>query len=163
MSIRIGDRIFITRRGSMLGCLREEDIVETGLEQDDEGTALASRELEVHRAIYRVTSAQAVLHAHPPYSIVLSMTRKEIVPVDAEGAYLLGKVPVVTVKESIGSPEVAEKLPGFLKEYKIALVHAHGSFAIGESLEEAYHWTSCMEASSKIIYLLQKMGYTSSK
>ena len=35
MSVRVGDRLLITRRGSMLGHLEDEDIIETSLFEDD--------------------------------------------------------------------------------------------------------------------------------
>ena len=67
LSIRQGDRLVITRRGSMLGRLTERDLIETGLEKNDSHITLASTEIRVHRAIYKNTAALAVVHAHPPH------------------------------------------------------------------------------------------------
>lgn len=156
MSVRAGDRIFITRRGSMLANLEDKDIVETGLEEGDTGDGLASRELVVHRAIYRLTPSLAVVHAHPRYSIVLSLSRDEILPVDSEGSYLLERVPVVTAQQTIGSAEVARLVPPALQLSKIVMLRGHGSFAAGQSLEDAYQWTSSLEASSQILYLAER-------
>ena len=50
MSVRMGDRIFITRTGSMLAHLEENDVIEIGLEEDNSNIMLASSELVVHRA-----------------------------------------------------------------------------------------------------------------
>ncbi|MHB1127129.1 MAG: aldolase [Bacillota bacterium] len=155
LSVRVGDRILITRRGSMLAHLEERDIIETGLHKNDSGIALASSEVGVHRAIYQQTSALAIVHAHPPYSVVLSLTRDEIVPVDSEGSYLLHKVPVVAAEQTVGSAEVARIIPPVLKQYKIAMLRGHGSFAAGQFLEEAYQWTSSLECSSQMVYLLE--------
>jgi len=66
LSIRLGERIIITRRSSRLGCLEEHDLIETGLSKNDRNTPLASVELAVHRAIYQQTSALAIVHAPPP-------------------------------------------------------------------------------------------------
>jgi len=55
LSIRLGDRLIITRRGSNLGALQEKDLVETGINKNDRSTPLASSELAVHRAIYQNT------------------------------------------------------------------------------------------------------------
>ena len=49
MSVRLGERVLIKRRGAMLGRLTERDLVETGLYEDDGGIVLASTELLVHR------------------------------------------------------------------------------------------------------------------
>ena len=111
LSVRMGDRILITRRGSMLARLEERDVIETGLEENDSNVMLASTEINVHRAIYQGTSAQAIVHAHPPYAIARSLMCDEIVPIDSEGSYLLHKVPVVHTELTAGSKEVADLLP----------------------------------------------------
>jgi len=80
LSIKLGERIIITRRGSRLGCLEEHDLIETGLDKDDRSTPLASTELAVHRAIYRETPALAIVHAHPPHYVALSLVETEIIP-----------------------------------------------------------------------------------
>ncbi|MFZ5639905.1 MAG: aldolase [Bacillota bacterium] len=157
LSIRKGDRVVITRRGSMLGHLEEQDIIETGLHRDDCNTALASTEIGVHRAIYQETRAQAVVHAHPVYATAISLLEDEIIPVDSEGQYLLQKIPVLAAEQTVGSQEVAAKLPGLLKEHKIVMVRGHGSFAVGLSLEEAYHWTTSLENVCKILYLARAL------
>lgn len=157
MSVRMGDRILITRRGSMLARLEERDIIETGLEENDANVMLASTEIGVHRAIYQGTSAQAIVHAHPPYAIARSLISDEIVPIDSEGSYLLHKVPVVHTELTAGSKEVAELLPTWLKEYDIVMLRGHGPFAIGHLLEEAYQLTSAFEMTCKILTLAEGM------
>ncbi|MDD4767973.1 MAG: aldolase [Desulfotomaculaceae bacterium] len=157
LSLRREDRIVITRKGSMLGCLEEKDLIETALTGNDENTNLASTEICVHRAIFQGTSALAIVHAHPVHAISLSLLADEIIPLDAEGAYLLDKIPVLDAKCAIGSPEVEEKIPALLRNHKIALVRGHGSFASGQTLEEAYHWTSCLENVCRIIYITRTL------
>jgi len=49
----------------MLNSLGEQDIIETGINRNNRLTPLASTELPVHRAIYKGTGAQAIVHAHP--------------------------------------------------------------------------------------------------
>ena len=77
--LRFGDRVIIKRRGAMLGRLKPHDLIETGLDKNDSGVALASTELIVHRAIYQATPALAVVHAHPRTAIAFSLSRDEIV------------------------------------------------------------------------------------
>jgi L-fuculose-phosphate aldolase len=151
LSMRFGDRVVIKRRGAMLGRLKEGDLIETGLEKADSGVMLASTELVVHRAIYRATPALAIVHAHPRTAIALSLSRDEIVPIDNEGSYLLHKVPVVAAEFASGSAEMVERLPAALQEYKIAMLRGHGCFAIGQTLDEAFQWVSCLEESCQII------------
>ena len=157
LSVRCADRMVITRKGAMLGCLEEKDLIETALGGNDSNTHLASTEINVHRAIFQNTAALAIVHAHPVYSVGLSFLADEIIPADAEGAYLLDKTPVLDAKFAIGSPEVEEKLPALLKKHKIAVVRGHGTFAAGHTLEEAYHWTSCLENVCRIIYITRTL------
>ena len=153
LSVRFGDRVIIKRRGAMLGRLKPHDLVETGLAKNDSGVALASTELIVHRAIYQATPALAVAHAHPRTAVALSLSRDEIVPIDNEGSYALKKVPVVAVEMASGSREMADTIAAALQEYKIVMLRGHGSFATGQTLDEAFQWTSALEESSQIILM----------
>lgn len=150
MSIRIGDKIIITRRGSMLGSLTEEDIIETSLNENDTYITVASTEIIVHRAIYKNTSALAIFHSHPPITVAKSLISDEIILEDSEGSYILKKVPVVSAGLTVGAQEVAEILPEHLKNFKIVVLKGHGTFATGMLLEEALSYTSTLEHSMKI-------------
>ncbi len=157
MSVRRGDRMFIKRGGAMMGYLREGDVVEAGLAPGD-GDDAASTEVGVHRAIYQETEARAVIHAHTPYAIALSLVRDEIVPVDDEGRYYVDEVPVLDVVDSIGSTEVERRLPPLLQRHNAAILKGHGTFARGENLEGAYKWVTVVESVCHIIYLVEQLG-----
>jgi L-fuculose-phosphate aldolase len=157
LSIRLGDRIVITRRGSMLGCLQEHDLIETGLSKNDRSTPLASTELAVHRAIYQETSALAIVHAHPPHSIALSLTETEIVPNCVEGLSTVGRVPVLGWNMDVKPGGLADIIAEALKQHRIIMVHGHGSFAVGQLLEEAYSCTTTLEESCQVICLLKSL------
>ena len=150
LSMRLGDRIVIKRRGAQLGNLKPFDLIDTGLEKNDSGVALASTELIVHRAVYKKTPALAVVHCHPRTAIAFSLSRDEIVPIDNEASYLLKKVPVVFEEFASGSPEMANNVAEALAQYKIIMLRGHGSFAIGQTLDEAFHWSSTLEESCQI-------------
>jgi len=150
ISIRVGDRVIIKRRGAMLGRLKPHDLVETSIEKNDSGVALASTELLAHRMIYQMTPALAVVHCHPRTAIAFSLSRDEIVPIDNEASYLLKKVPVIWEEFASGTPEMAQNLAKTLQQYKIVFLRGHGSFAIGQTLDEAFHWTSTLEESCQI-------------
>lgn len=157
MSVRLGERLVITRRGSMLGNLKESDLIETGLFKNDSHITLASTEIGVHRAIYQNTPALAIVHSHPVYATALSLIDDEIIPIDSEGQYMLHKIPVIGFEHTVGSAEVARVLPEYLKEYKIVMIRGHGSFAVGQLIEEAYQWTSSLENICKIIHLTRTL------
>jgi L-fuculose-phosphate aldolase len=151
LSMRLGDRVVIKRRGAQLGRLKPHDLIETGLEKNDSGVALASTELLAHRTIYMQTPALAIVHCHPRTAIAYSLSRDEIVPIDNEASYLLKKVPVIWEEFASGTPEMANKLAAALQSYKIVMLRGHGSFAIGQTLGEAFFWTSTLEEACDIM------------
>ena len=160
LSIRLGERLIITRRGCNLGCLQEHDLIETGISKNDRFTPLASVELAVHRAIYQQTPALAVVHAHPPHAVALSLAEREIIPSDTEGALIIRRVPVVGWDMEVKPGGLAEIIGQALKEHRIIMVHGHGSFAIGQLLEEAHSYTTTLEESCRVLCLLRSLQVT---
>jgi L-fuculose-phosphate aldolase len=152
MSVRIGTKMLLTRRGSMLGRLGPSDLVELAIEGEDSRILMASSEVVVHRAIYRNTGALAIVHTHPPYATLLSMTSDGITPIDSEGSYLFKHVPVVTAEKTIGSAEASVLISEALRDCKVVLLRGHGSFARGDTLEEAYMYTSSLESSAFFVF-----------
>jgi L-fuculose-phosphate aldolase len=156
LSVRAGENLVITRRGSQLGGLSDSDLIETGISKNDNNTPLASVELPVHRAIYQSTGAGAVVHAHPPYGIALSMTESEITSVHGD-AHELGRVPVLGWNQDTRPGCLGEVIAEALKTHKVVLVYGHGSFAIGASLEEAHKHTSGLEEVCQISWLMKTL------
>ncbi|OGN98074.1 MAG: hypothetical protein A2Z77_03660 [Chloroflexi bacterium RBG_13_51_36] len=157
LSVKLGEHLVITHRGSALGSIQEGDLVETGICKNNRATPLASTELEVHRCIYKSTSALAVVHAHPPYAVALSFTEKEIVPRDVEGRALLARVPILSAGKEVKAAKLAERIARLLSECRVVLVRGHGSFAASQLLEEAYYYTVVLEQSCRLLYLLKAL------
>lgn len=161
MSVRDGDRIIITRRGSMLGRIGERDVVWTNMRACDLDEE-CSREIVVHRAIYEATDAKAIVHAHPEHTIYRSLIEDSIAPIDSEAAYVLGaSIPVVTAAQTIASPEAADKLAAVLREHKIAVLKSHGPFAVGSTLEEAFYHVSALEVACRILDIRDSSRHSS--
>jgi len=160
LSIRMGDRLIITRRGSNLGTLQEKDLIETGINKNDRATPLASIELPVHRAIYQNTQARAIVHAHPTHVIVLSMIEKVISSPYLEEFCALSPVPVIGWGMEIKAGGLADLIASSLRENHIVVVHGHGSFAIGTLLDEALNCTTGLEEACAVICLMKSLGAT---
>lgn len=159
LSVRMGDKIMITRKHVMLNNLGERDLVETGIERNERGTPLASSELCVHRYIYRNTSALAVVHAHPPYTVALSLLEDEIIPQDKEGKTSLGRVPIINPESADeNTQDLENEISRILCESSIVIVKGHGTYATGQLLEEAYHQTTVLEESCHILCILKSLG-----
>lgn len=158
ISVRAGDKMVITRSGSALDEISEDSVVEVEIEETSSLDLIASSESVVHREIYRRTPALAIIHAHCPYSVVESLRAKKaektsILPVDSEGQYFLGEIPVLM--GGIGSRELAENTAQALSEHRGAVVYSHGTFAVGKALSEAYVVTTQLEHSCRVKYLYE--------
>ncbi|MEE9557844.1 MAG: class II aldolase/adducin family protein [Candidatus Brocadiales bacterium] len=171
-SVRRGGYIYITRHSAMLGDLRKDDVVKISFSLGGKGgkdktpagrikLSEASMEYPVHRQIYETTGAGAVIHAHPAHAIALSLVRKKIRPLDAEGTIFLGEVPVIATRKAVGAVgtrQVATAVADALMKSPVVMVKGHGSFAAGKTLEEALCYTSALEDSCKIILALGRGG-----
>jgi L-fuculose-phosphate aldolase len=143
MSIREKGRILITRRGAMLGDLKPDDLI---LINKDGASEDASTLLHLHQKIYMHTDALAIVHAHPPYAIALSMMMGEITPLDLEGKVLFGKIPVIDER-------FLEEVLDSLRDYRAIILKGHGSIAVGKDLEEAFMFTSSLANVCKTVFL----------
>ncbi len=164
ISVRAGDTILITRTGSALDEITENSVVEVKVEDICSLDIIASSETIVHRQIYQQTSALAIIHAHCLYSVVESLLTGpdgEIMPVDSEGQYFLGKIPVVG--GGIGSSELACNLANALSGHRGAVVYSHGTFAVGRTLADAYIVTTQIEHSCKVKYLYECIAEKANK
>jgi L-fuculose-phosphate aldolase len=147
MSVRLTDGgLLITRTGAMLGRIGEGDLVTVAADGSSRGEP--SMDTAVHRAVYAATDAGAALHAHPRHAIALSLLLDALEPADAEGKLRLGSVPVVD----------AEQVVEALREAPIVLARGHGSYARGDDLWQALQWTSVLEESAQVLWLLRSMG-----
>jgi L-fuculose-phosphate aldolase len=132
LSIRNKDRIIITSHGSVLSSLNANDLVETGSDEDDPAPR-ASWELPVHRAIYKVTGAGAIVHAHLPAAVTLTLT---------EGfSNMPDGVAIVGTDTQIVAGVLPNEIARELKKHPLIMVKGHGSFAIANTLEEACRMT----------------------
>jgi L-fuculose-phosphate aldolase len=157
LSIRLGESLFITHRGTMLGSIEKGDLVQTGIVKNGRATPMACSELPVHRSIYQHTPALSVVHAHPPYAVALSFMEEEIIPRDIEGKLLFPKVPVLG-KEAAKTNDLCQEITEVLRQHKVVLLRGHGSFAAGQLLEEACYYTTALEYSCRLLYLLRGLG-----
>jgi L-fuculose-phosphate aldolase len=58
---------------------------------------------------------------------------------------------------------LADIIAQALKQHRIVMVHGHGSFAIGQLLEEAHNYTTILEESCRVTCLLRSLQASSPK
>lgn len=152
ISLLCEGRIFITCTGSMLDELDESQVTEVGPTGACPNNA--SSETCVHRAIYKSTSFQAVIHTHSPYAVALSLLEEGFVePIDGEGMIFLGAMPIVL--GGFGTEELAGNVSSALKSCRACIARGHGVFAVGHSLSDAYTAACMAEHSAQVRYLVK--------
>jgi ATP adenylyltransferase len=148
ISKRVDDELFITKTGARLDNLTGK-IMALPVTGKHEMDREASSELKMHREIYKNTSYQAIIHAHPPFSIVCSSMYEG--GVDIEGEI----TPIIQGKE--GSSELARHAAQALKKSKGCLIKGHGIVCGGQNLEEAYETLERVEFGCRIRYYAQNI------
>ena len=145
LSRRVDGGFEITPTGSFL------DVPEKSVFVSDEGVpgAGASSEYRVHLQAYGRTDARAIVHAHPPYSVALSLSCDTIIPADSEGKMLLPEIPVVDGEP--GTDELAENIAAALVTSPLVIARGHGTFARADSLINAYILTAVAEHAARIL------------
>jgi L-fuculose-phosphate aldolase len=152
ISVREGDDgFYIKRTGAYLDVATEPVFVPLA----GEVPAEASSEYRVHREVYRKTPHRAIVHAHPPASVAISLVRDEVRPEDSEGIMFCPVIPVVS--GSPGSQEIADTVSDALVSAKLVIVRGHGTFAAGKTLDEAYLYTSLAEHACRVLAIKQAL------
>jgi len=176
------DLFHITAGGSQTGDLIKDDIVPLFFSGVSWGDAKASSESTIHRQILLNPAVKCVIHAHYISMTTTSFDTKEkqicliykgkdiksreefaLVPVDIYGANCIGSVNVATYDAPVGSAEMEERIPEYLKKDKMTIVRGHGPFARGNSIEEVLQNLNILENSSAILLYLARRGINTQK
>jgi L-fuculose-phosphate aldolase len=146
ISVRGGDDgFYIKRSGAYLDVATEPVFVPLS----GEVPASASSEYRVHREVYRKTPYCAIVHAHPPAAVALSLVLDEVRPEDSEGIMFCPVISVVS--GGPGSQEIADTVSAALISSKLVIARGHGTFAAGKTLDEAYLYTSLAEHACRVL------------
>lgn len=158
-SARTPEGMWITRSGAQKAHLTPDDLMLLPLEANPTKDQGASVERVVHRAIYRLTPAHAVVHAHPRHAIALSFDQDSLEPIDLEGQYYLPYIPVLSPITASGTEEVALAVGQALLQYPACVVRGHGAFVRAEAnspeaaLLKAYSLMTSLEEACEVLFL----------
>ncbi|MBS2025937.1 MAG: class II aldolase/adducin family protein [Deltaproteobacteria bacterium] len=137
LSARLSERrLLCTPAGVNKGFLREEDLVVTELDGSPQNELkLPSSELLLHLACYQERAdCLAVVHAHPPHAVALTLMKAPLIPCMPEAITALGEVPTAPYATP-GGPAVAEAVRPLLKGADCVLMERHGALAMGRGLK----------------------------
>jgi L-fuculose-phosphate aldolase len=156
-SLREGERVWVTPTGACADTLEPSDLIECRLDSaPPEGATL---DAPLHLAVYRESpGAGAVLHSHGAYSVAMTLDGRDFEPVDFEGQYYFGRIPVISIDYRDYLRESPARVARTLKDHKVTVVRGHGVYACGETLNRAYKWTASFELSAKTAWLAQALA-----
>ena len=153
-SCRDGDSVWMTPTGCCADTLVEDMLIHCSV--DEPAPEGATLDAALHLAVYlSVPDCAAVLHSHGPHTIAVTMSGDDFEPVDFEGRYYFGSVPVICIDDDRYLEESPAKVSRALAGNRIAVVRGHGSYAGAASLDLAYKWACSLESSARIAWLAQ--------
>ncbi|WP_405410548.1 class II aldolase/adducin family protein [Streptomyces decoyicus] len=145
VSCRIKDLILVTPSGVPYDRLGPGDTTAVDLEgRQIIGALRPTSELPMHLAVYRSTTATAVVHTHAPYATAVSTLVPELPPVHYMTAALGGPVRVAPYA-LYGSDELAANMVDALRDRTGCLLQNHGTLTYGDSLDQALDRTAQLE------------------
>ena len=159
-SIRLdGERMQINIGSCQRSQLTAEDICTIDFDGNVvEGNGKPPLEFHLHAGVYKARAdVQAVIHAHPNWSTILSTAGVEYLPVYAQGS-LVYPLPVLDSPDSINNPEMAKRLTDTLQDRPAALMKAHGAVTTGKSIIDAFVLLNYLEDNAYRQYMAQQVG-----
>lgn len=137
ISARVGDLVAVTATGVVLADATAEQVTVVDLSgHPHRGQLEPTSELDIHLGIYRRGDANAVVHAHSPGAVSLSLIAEELPVVHYQQLLLGGVVPIVPFAP-FGTEELANATLAALQHKSAAILAHHGSVATGASLDAA--------------------------
>jgi L-fuculose-phosphate aldolase len=150
---------WITPSSQFKGHLNERDLVKVTLDGKwSSRTLKPSVETPLHSEIYRIRNdVNAIIHAHSPVTLGVTLAGVEIKPLTPEGVLFVGEVPVVQF-EIPGTEDLASAVAGILKSHQVAVMQNHGVVAVGGSLLEALNRLEIVEMTAHIMTVTHNWG-----
>ncbi|BBA96567.1 putative fuculose-1-phosphate aldolase [Actinacidiphila reveromycinica] len=156
------DLVLVTPTGVPYHRLGPDDVVgiDLGTGRQVRGTLRPTSELPLHLAVYRGTSARAVVHTHAPHATAVSTLVAELPAVHYMTAELGGPVRVADYA-LYGTPELADAVLHALRDGRSAcLLRNHGMISLGDTLERAYDRGAQLEWMCRVWLLATSTGST---
>lgn len=145
ISIRVGDHVVISPSAVPYTELTPEQIPIVDLNGNLlEGSCKPSSETPLHTLIYRETDAQAIVHTHPVYGVVLGSLRTETPLIHYMVAPMGGAVRVAPYAR-FGTQELADNVLTAATGRSAVLMENHGAITWGKDLDAAYTKSKYLE------------------
>lgn len=148
-----GRRLLVTPSGVHKGFLEPDDLLVVDLAgQQLSGRGKPTGELALHLRSYAARpDASAVVHAHPPLAIAMSLTKKRLDGILPEVTLSLGRLQVVPYARPL-SEGLAEAVAEALTQADAVILERHGTVALGPTLAHAYGQTERIEHAAQVLW-----------
>jgi L-fuculose-phosphate aldolase len=159
LSVRVDDLVVITPSGVNYDQLAQTNVCVL----DAQGNQLAgdgarSSELPMHRKIYDLTDAVAIVHTHSPFAVAVSTVCDELPAIHYSILQLGGATVRVAPYTTFGSDGLAGLAGAALADRTAALLQNHGAIAYGASLDEAYDRALLLEWLAEVYWRARLIG-----
>ena len=167
ISARLGpDRLLITPSGLHKGLLEPEQMLIVDLEGNvvrggygRSANLKPTSELPMHLEAYRQRpDIEAVVHAHPPITVALSIAGIPMADcLIPEAIVMLGIVPT-TQYATPSSEENMLAIRELIREHDALVLQRHGSLTVGDSPMQAFMRLETVEQNARIAFMLAQLG-----
>ena len=161
VSARLGeDRLLVTPSGLCKGLLSPDQLVVVDMEGRRIGPGpRPTTELAMHLEAYRRRpDIGAVVHAHPPITVALSIAdlplADQLLP---ELIVTLGSIPTAEYATP-STAEGAEAIRALIRDHDALILPWHGTLTIGKDPLDAYFKLERVEHAARIALILRQLG-----
>ena len=159
LSVRSSSGFLITPSGVPADQLDEGSMVELALDGTQRGFGKPSSEWRLHAAIYAAREdANAILHAHPPFSTTIACLRQDIPPVHYMVAVTGGDRVRCSRYATFGTAELSAAAVEALGESRACLLANHGLVTLGPDLDAAFRIACEIEAVAEYWWRAKSIG-----
>jgi L-ribulose-5-phosphate 4-epimerase len=153
------DLMLINSGASVRSALTVADIVTIDFDGNlIEGDAVPPMEFHIHSEIYRRRpDVNSVVHTHPTWSTLFSMTGNVVKPVIMQ-ASVLGEIQRFPQTVSINKRPLGQDLAECLGPHRVAMLKSHGAVIAAEGILEAFVLAFYLEENAHRQYLAQQIG-----
>lgn len=142
--------------------IRETDLIivdSNGLKISGSENRTPTSEIQMHLACYNKRSdIFAVVHAHPPMAIVLTLSGISLTTcILPEVVLTLGRIPTVPYATT-GSIDLALAVGDCAESHNAMLLERHGAVCLGFDLIDAYSTMEKLEHTATIVYHTSLLG-----
>lgn len=152
------DQFLITARGTFLDRLRPDAFVRMNLDGEVLDGGTPSSEWKLHQRAYRARpDANAVVHLHPEYTVLLDALDKPIRLLTLDHVAYVGAITRVPFHAN-GSDELADAAAAASLECDCVVLAHHGCSVVSSSIDDAFRAAVNLESAARATYRMLLLG-----